>query len=455
MTLTVLTAVVGAWEAPLVSGLERSAAGVQVVRRCADLSELLSAAAAGLARAVVLSSDLQRLDRAAVEQLLAAGVAVVGLAGPGDAAAARRLANLGVQRVLPADAPVAAVAEAVTAAVADLAEQPQSVWSGVGLADAAAAAAPIPPARRAGGAGEPRPRGVLVAVWGPGGAPGRTTVAVALAAELAAAGQEALLVDADTHGASVAQSLGLLDESAGIAAAARAANQGTLDLPKLAALAPPVAEGLRVLTGLPQPRRWPELRATALDVVWQRARELATWTVIDAGFGLEADEELMFDTAAPRRHGATLCALAAADLVVAVGGAEPISLQRLLAGLPDLAQTAPPGAPVRVVINRVRDAAVGGAAAGLIRGALDRYAGVADAALVPDDRPALDAAMLAGRSLTEHAPASPARRALVDLAARVASDLGRPLGEAGRRSAKPARPARARWGGGRRSRSDA
>src|SRR6185312_15107794 len=59
--LTVLTAVVGEREAPLVSGLERSSAGVQVVRRCADLVELLSAAAAGLARAVVLSADLQRL----------------------------------------------------------------------------------------------------------------------------------------------------------------------------------------------------------------------------------------------------------------------------------------------------------------------------------------------------------------------------------------------------------
>ncbi|MFZ5872503.1 MAG: chromosome partitioning protein, partial [Actinomycetota bacterium] len=60
MSLTVLTAVTGAWEAPLVTGLERGT-GVVVVRRCADLTELLSAAAAGQARAVLLSADLRRL----------------------------------------------------------------------------------------------------------------------------------------------------------------------------------------------------------------------------------------------------------------------------------------------------------------------------------------------------------------------------------------------------------
>jgi MinD-like ATPase involved in chromosome partitioning or flagellar assembly len=433
MTLTVLTAVVGSWEAPLVSGLERSAAGVQVVRRCADLVELLSAAAAGLARAVVLSADLQRLDRDAVIQLTAAGVAIVGLVDPGDPAAADRLSNLGVLQVFRADTPTEEIAQAVAVAVADLTEaRAELARARLGIADPGAALPASPSGRRAGQPAPARPKGRVIAVWGPVGSPGRTTVAVTLAAELAASGQETLLIDADTYGASIAQSLGLLDESAGLAAAARAANQGALDVGRLAELAPPVSERLRVLTGLPQSRRWPELRSAALDVVWLHARTLAAWTVIDAGFGLEADEELMFDTAAPRRHGATLSAVTAADLVLAVGAAEPIGLQRLLSGLQDLAEVVPAGLPVRVVITRVRDGAVGSRASERIRGALERYAGVRDALLIPDDRVALDAAMLTGRSLTEQAPSSPARRPLTELAAQLSDDAGYRSGGAGR-----------------------
>jgi MinD-like ATPase involved in chromosome partitioning or flagellar assembly len=440
MTLTVLTAVVGSWEAPLVSGLERSAAGVQVVRRCADLVELLSAAAAGLARAVVLSADLQRLDRDAVIQLTAAGVAIVGLVAPGDPMAADRLINLGVQRVLPADTPTEEIAEAVTAAVAELAQvQAELARARLGLADPGAALPAAPTGRRAGPPAPARPQGRVVAVWGPIGAPGRTTVAVTLAAELAAMGPETLLIDADTYGASIAQTLGLLDESAGLAAAARAANQGRLDVGRLAELAAPVSERLRVLTGLPQSRRWPELRSAALDTVWQHARKLAAWTVIDAGFGLEADEELMFDTAAPRRHGATLSALTAADLVLAVGAAEPIGLQRLLSGLQDLAEVLPAGLPTRVVVTRVRDGAVGPRADERIRAALERYAGVRDAILIPDDRASLDAAMLTGRSLTEQAPTSPARAPLAQLAAQLTGEAANRRGGATRGRARPRR----------------
>jgi MinD-like ATPase involved in chromosome partitioning or flagellar assembly len=432
--LTVLTAVTGTWEAPLVAGLERSDAGVRVVRRCVDLRELLSAAGAGLARAVLLSADLQRLDREAVMGLLGAGIAVIGLVEPGDVAAGRRLRNLGVQRVLPADAPAEDVAAAVAATVELLAEARArpAAEPRVGTGDPGDAVPPAPPA-----AAPPAPEGDpgdaaagpgagrVVAVWGPTGAPGRTTVAVTLAAELAAREHDTLLVDADTYGASVAQALGLLDESAGLAAAARLANQGALDLPRLATLAPLVTGRLRVLTGLPQPRRWPELRVAALDVVWEQARCLAAWVVVDCGFGLELDEELSFDTAAPRRNSATLSALQAADVVVAVGGAEPVGLQRLVRGLADLGDVVPPGQARHVVVNRLRGTAVGGPAQARVRDALGRFAGVESPVFVPDDRPACDAAMLAGRSLTEHAPSSPARIAIARLAAELTGTPGR------------------------------
>jgi MinD-like ATPase involved in chromosome partitioning or flagellar assembly len=420
--LPVFTAVTGAWEAVLVGGLERAGGAVVVVRRCVDLADLLAAAVTGQGQAVVLSADLRRLDSEALSHLAASGVAVVGLVEPGDEPAERRLRQLGIAEVLAVDTPAAGVADAVARAVAANDAQrladPESGWgTALALADPARAL----PTTRAAGVGEPEPEGPagapgrLVAVWGPTGAPGRTTVAVTLAAELAALGHQTVLVDADTYGGSVAQVLGLLDEAPGLAAAARAADHGTLDLDQLARSAPVVSPGLRVLTGIVSPARWPELRAPALTRVFALARVLSPWVLVDCGFALEQDEELTYDTAAPRRNGATLVALEQADVVVAVGSADPIGLQRLVRGLVELAELAPDRHPV-VVVNRVRGSAVGGTADSRVRDALSRYAGVEAPVLVPDDRPALDAAVLAGRTLTESAPASPARRALAELA---------------------------------------
>ena len=84
--LPVLTAVTGAWEAALVSGLEQVGGEVVVVRRCVDLPDLIATAGTGQARAVVVSADLRRLDGEALTHLAAAGVAVVGLVDPGDEA---------------------------------------------------------------------------------------------------------------------------------------------------------------------------------------------------------------------------------------------------------------------------------------------------------------------------------------------------------------------------------
>ena len=421
MTLPVLTAVTGPWEAPLVAGLERSAAQVRVVRRCVDLAELLSAAGAGLGRAAVVSADLPRLDRQAVARLAEQDVAVIALIGAGEVGEEHRMRQLGVHRVLPVDAPATDLAATVTAAVDDLARDDRH--------EAGDRAEPAGLESDQGG----RPRGRLVAVWGPTGAPGRTTVAVTLGCELAALGQSTLLIDADTHGASIAPALGLLDESAGIAAAARAANQGMLDVHRLAELAPVVLDDVAVLTGLPRPQRWPELRPAGLQVVWDLVRELADWSVVDCGFPLEADDEPGFDGPAPTRSAATVSALRAADMVIAVGGGEPIGLQRLVRGLQDLADVLPRGVTPRVVVNRVRSQALGPSPQRRALDAMARYAGVPDVLLVPDDRDGCDVAMLAGRSLTEAAPSSPARLAIAALAEESARHPAEPCPE--RRSA--------------------
>ncbi|MGZ4445010.1 MAG: hypothetical protein ACXVXC_17740 [Nocardioidaceae bacterium] len=243
-----------------------------------------------------------------------------------------------------------------------------------------------------------------------------------VASELARLGLPTLLADADVYGGVVAQVLGFLDEAPGLAAAARLANNGQLDLAALAQAAPLAAPGLRVLTGISRAVRWPELRPSALEQVWVLARSLAAVTVVDCGFSLEQDEELTFDTAAPRRNGATISTLEQADVVLAVGAADPVGMQRLVRGLAELREVVP-GVQPQVVLNRVRRGALGGEPRTPLAEALGRYAGVRDVTFVPCDRDATDAALLQGRTLAEVAADSPARRALAELAAGL---VGRP-----------------------------
>lgn len=412
MAVQVFTAVTGAaWESSLVGALDRSDHGVTVVRRCVDVSELLAAAATGTGQAALLSAELRRLDGDAVARLTAAGVAVVGLVEPGDERAAERLRQLGVPYVLPADAEADVIAQALREAVAgapaalrDIAD-PQAALPALGL--------PAPEEER------PDGRGRLVAIWGPTGAPGRTTVAVGLADEAARLGVSTMLVDADVYGGVVAQVLGLLDDSPGLAGAARQAGAGTLDAASLVRLAWAVRPHLRVLTGPARADRWPELRPRAVTTVLEEARRLAELTVVDCAFNLEDDEELSFDTAAPRRNGATLAVLEAADTVVCVSGADPVALQRSVRALDDLREVLPEVSPV-LVVNQLRRGPVAGDPKREIAAALERFSGRDVAFFLPADRRATDAALAAGRTLAEVAPGSALRAGLRSMAAALA-----------------------------------
>nr|MDQ2699050.1 P-loop NTPase [Actinomycetota bacterium] len=208
--------------------------------------------------------------------------------------------------------------------------------------------------------GESSPRGPraasLIAVWGPAGAPGRTTIAVNLAAELAAAGHSVALVDADPYGGSVAPSLGLLDEAPGLASACRLAAGGALDRAELERIAQRYSApraSFDVFTGLVGPSRWPELAADRVAGALAAIRGWVEYVVVDTGFSLERDEELTSDQFAPRRNAATFASLSSADRVVAVGLGDPVGLSRFLRGHGELVDLVD-AERIDVVVNRVR-----------------------------------------------------------------------------------------------------
>lgn len=259
------------------------------------------------------------------------------------------------------------------------------------------------------------PRGTIVAIWGPIGSPGRTTLAVNLAAEQAAAGRSVMLIDADSYGASIAATLGLLDESASFAQACRAADQGGMSAVQLSKTATQVVfagGSFSLLTGLTRADRWPELRAAAVERVLALTRELAELVIVDCGFALENDEELSYDTVAPRRNAATLATLGQADVVYAVGNSDPIGIPRLIRGLNDLGHVCP-AADVRVVVNKVRRKAVGGRPEKALEQAWERFGpGLRISHFLPWDPELTDRALLEGRLLLEIAPDAALSRAI-------------------------------------------
>jgi MinD-like ATPase involved in chromosome partitioning or flagellar assembly len=419
MSVPVLLAVTGApWEADVVRRAER-APGIRVVRRCVDIADVMAAAGSGQARAVLLADALPRLTSDAVAALHARGIAVLALVDPAENGepfgTEDRLSRMGIERILPADVSPEDLGRAVT----------DAVESGppVSVSHFAGGFVPLTPET----GGNPPPvynqgSGRMIAVWGPTGAPGRTTVAVGLAAELAAKGMPTLLADADVYGGTVAQLLGMLDETSGLAAAARSAASGSLDLAMLAKHARQFEPHLLVLTGLSRADRWTELRPAAIESIWSTARMLAPCTVVDVGFCIETDEEISFDSLAPRRNGATLATLEEADEVIVVGTADPVGLTRLIRAIHEV-RAVVPSANLRVVVNRVRSGSLGSSPADAVAEALSRYAGVQAAALLPYDQSAVDAAMSHGRTLAEAAKSSKLRKSLQQFAGTLTKEL--------------------------------
>ncbi len=198
---------------------------------------------------------------------------------------------------------------------------------------------------------EPAPQpGILVAVWGPMGAPGRTTIAIALAEALAESGRRTCLVDADTYAPSVAMALGIVEEASGLIVACRHADNGSLTPAALGGLVrqvrPRVGRPGRSGPARPLARRCGRGRWTGCG---PPAASPSTSSSSTSGFCLEDDE-----SAGPwsrRRNAAALTALAAADRVVAVADASAAGAARVAHAWPELADRAP-GARLALVRNR-------------------------------------------------------------------------------------------------------
>ncbi|UYO98210.1 P-loop NTPase [Microbacterium sp. M28] len=370
-----MSAVVIALDQPRASALAEELAdlGVTVI----DVLPVgaVPGAAFGEIDALIMPATRNALSAEVVAACDRAGIRIIAL-GDGDS---RLLSRFGITGALPADAAATVIASA--------------------LADDA------PPAPMPARTGRTR----VVAVWGPHGAPGRSTVAIQLAVELARAGHRTALLDADTVAPSLALLLGLSDEAPGLAAACRRAELGGLDQAELSRLAASVETSggsVEVLGGLNRPSRWPELSADRLRGTLAACRDWVDRCVVDTSAAFEADDEVTWDLEGPRRHAATAAVLADADEIVAVASADPLGVARFLRDHAELRGIVG-DTPVRVVVNRVRPGPLGIDARGQVRRTLERFAGITDVGFLPYDQRATDAALLHARPVADVSPRSP------------------------------------------------
>lgn len=386
--------------------------GLRIQRRCVDAADLLAAAAADPTSAVVLSAALPRLSRDAIDRLAgASGRLIVGLV-PDDAAKVRLL-GLGLTQVVrigpAAPATLRQLGEALSAVRRAAEHQEPGVWAtGTWIPTKPDDHSP----KYASGDPSTREPGIIVAVWGPMGAPGRTTVAIGVAESLAESGRRVCLVEADTYGPSVAMTLGVLEESSGLVVACRHADNGSLTSSTLVGLSRQVRRDWLVLGGLARPERWPDLRGTALERVWDACRQTFDVTVIDVGFCVE-DADGSSEWSRPR-NAAALTALAAANRVIAVADGSARGAARLVVAWPTFSSRIPL-ARTTIVRNRAQRgdrAWLEAIRAGGINAAVNA---------LPSDERALSACWDRGRSLGEGSPRSRIRRSLVELAAGVVS----------------------------------
>lgn len=362
----------------------------------------------------------RRSTRAAFSAASAAGSGAAG-AGPAGAGPARA-GGAGVTGALAAASSQNNVAP-LNAAATTHSAQPEvklgwPVTAGTPSSPATSAFAPTSHREEIDAAGKPK-IGKIIAVWGTHGAPGRSTLALALAAYLNEQGST-ILVDCDINAPAQVQLLGLPEDSSGLASAARLATHGELDSTRLVQTLLSAKADLQVLTGLGRSGRWRELPVASMNKVWEVCRHTAEYTVVDLSGGLE--EERVEDFAMEPDHDAVAAALLEqADLTLIVGAADPVGIRRLIQLLNSNRQAV--GGRSQVVVNRVRSSTAGADPNSAIGSVLARYTSASDIVYVPADYRLFDKALMQAQPVAVVESRSAAAKSIAKLAKLVMTQL--------------------------------
>jgi len=316
---------------------------VELYLRCVDRVELLAAMRSG-----------------AIDSIIS-----VGAPGWFDAEAANEAGRSGIRVVGVADN--ALETEALEGRGATVLDACASIGE---MIDACRSARPVSPAVVA--PTESR-QGQVIGVWGPKGAPGRTTIAIELAYALAETAEATILMDADPYGGDALQLLGVIEELPTVvwAAAAAASAEGRRDF--VENLRRVGRSGPLLVPGLPRADLWPEVTEYGFTELIKLLAAQTRFLVVDIGFCLESTS-----FGGPEgRNTMALATLERADRVIAVCRADVVGVKNFIWSLESLRERVEEER-VSIVLNRVRGEGRE------IDDLLFRHTGVRSSALLPD-----------------------------------------------------------------------
>ena len=191
------------------------------------------------------------------------------------------------------------------------------------------------------GVSVPATAGQIIAVWGPAGSPGRSTLALCLAATLARRDQRVIVVDADSYAPSLAPMLGLHESRSGVQSLSRHARLETVAAHALESCAVSYQLGrhsFSVVTGLSSPAHYVDCGSLAWSLALTTLCQAGPTLVVDLAAPLL---QLPGETiGGPMRNALTIATLEVADRVLAVANPTPLSILRLSRDWPRLAELA-------------------------------------------------------------------------------------------------------------------
>ncbi len=195
--------------------------------------------------------------------------------------------------------------------------------------------------------------GQIIAIWGPAGSPGRSTLALCLAVTLARRDQRVMVVDGDSYAPSLAPMLGLHETQSGVQSLSRHARLETVEAKALEACAvhyPLGGQSLSVVTGLNSPAHYVDCGSLAWSLALTTLRAAGYTLVVDlAAPLLQLPGEVI---GGPMRNALTLATLDVADRVLVVANPTPLSILRLSRDWPRLNELAD-AASIDVCLNNV------------------------------------------------------------------------------------------------------